>query len=465
MSDKRAVQLVIGVVMLVWTAMAFAAGCPELNLSALDGWETALESGDVIPYRIFGLQSSMLCSARSPSGSFVFVTRVDSGERPPLSCDDLEEMISPANFEAWNPLDFLKRRLTVSAGGTQIPALLVSMVYPQPGHGKMRYRKVYIPLLAACGDGAEREFRNYLYVVHYWGEAANVKDLRAFQSVTEGIRLAPGCSILSAGEFEEQRRLLSQAKRLAMALSGRTGEHDPGNLSQGSGTHSQGGTVVSGPEKTGERAARKRGVEKFLRLVERQGNDREATNLLRIAGEWKGSVIGSAAEYLFETRRQEQARSIVVDLLKGLDDSPENRTLVESFLVAAVDADDSRIMGSAAKWLQSHQVTFCSLDGRTRRRVSGGLDRLVPASGELGEFLAVPNDFTGVRSCLGGFGFTVVRGEGILDEGRLKLKPVPPGARPGRTVIVGHQAVYSLVRVSGRRGYVRKIVSLLDLVR
>jgi len=171
---------------------ALKDGAGFFQHSVLSEWKGGLTSEDTLPYVSERIQAEFLWAARSPSGSYIFVTLTDhTTERPSLTAEELSGLVSKASFQVYNPEAFEKNiepvRVKNTKNGEEITLDTFKMMVQAKGSGSdfqsdkkvlTTARSVFFPIVLQKGE----EFLNYLVMADYRGESSNTYDAMQFDT-------------------------------------------------------------------------------------------------------------------------------------------------------------------------------------------------------------------------------------------------------------------------------------------
>lgn len=198
---------------------ALALPCTQpgelFRVAELEGWTVGLGAEAVPAYRREGLRSRFCWGARSPGGSFAFLTAVDHTlAEDALSAAKLEALTSREQYDSLNPAEFEEEIVEVSlvsADGTSLgsrKAAVLSFRFQgsgfdtaTPGEQETLFKAVFVPLVLR---DRERRHHNFLYVANFRGRSA--EDLKDFDRLWRLVRIPlEGAEPVEIDEFNRLR--------------------------------------------------------------------------------------------------------------------------------------------------------------------------------------------------------------------------------------------------------------------
>lgn len=193
-----------------------AATQPAIGLfdpRALAGW-SPLQESETVPYLEEGLRSELLFAARSPAGSYAFVTRIDNTlGRDAVGPEEIQAYFSQDTYQDLAPTGFSSEIVAV---GEKLRALVVSFrttnLHYDVGaaSGSALLKTVFLPLVVRESQ-AQRYF-NWIYVANFRGSPARQEDLQAFDRFWLQAKLSdPNLSRVELERFNALRPELAAA--------------------------------------------------------------------------------------------------------------------------------------------------------------------------------------------------------------------------------------------------------------
>ncbi len=167
----------------------------------LSDWTTELSSEEIPYYGREGIRAPLIWGARSPKGSFIFLTVVNNTiQRPALSPEDLDALVTEESYEVFSPLGFEKGVTPLGTGDEEKSVFSISFSGESIGdpqdenlRKRLRMMKVYLPLVLRRGAGLEpNNFRNLLLIINYRGIPEEGTDEKAFERFVQSFRLPSG---------------------------------------------------------------------------------------------------------------------------------------------------------------------------------------------------------------------------------------------------------------------------------
>jgi hypothetical protein len=202
-------------ILLAAAAVVEAAPVSQPHLFAtepLAAWEP-LDETTAVPYGAERLKSEFLYGARSPHGSYVFITRMDNTlQRRAFSPEDLLVFASPESFARLRPSGFRSEitAASLSEGGT-LPCVVASFLSRNLGYsvgkgsGDVVVKTAFLPVV--LWDRDSETYSNSIYVANFRGATEDVAD---FDRVWRHVALPQGSSVVSTERFNALQPELAQ---------------------------------------------------------------------------------------------------------------------------------------------------------------------------------------------------------------------------------------------------------------
>jgi len=220
---------------LVILAALMATAAPDspapilFAVDGLAGW-TLLTESETVPYKAEGLGSELVYAARSPQGSYVFITRIDNSlKRAAPSVEEIEAFASAAGYARLRPEAFHNEiQDLVGPEERRYPILVNSfrtsrLAYDLGGPGVALAKTVFLPVVLF--DTTRGEYRNLIYVANFRGRAGDRPDIEAFDRAWRRIELPREVSLIDAERFDALRAELAKAGS-SQALAPKHGERE-----------------------------------------------------------------------------------------------------------------------------------------------------------------------------------------------------------------------------------------------
>lgn len=311
------------------TGAAASSASPLFDVEMLASW-TRLADSEVVPYQAEGLSSELLYSARSPKGSYVFITRIDNTiNRPALTAAELEGVFLAETYSDLQPLGFSTETGPVEApGGTQLSSAACSFRTRRLGYevgagadGAL-VRTVFLPIvLQNLSTGS---YSNSIYVANFRGDPGSGQDLVDFDRMRSRIAVPDGFSLI-----ENQRFNVLQP---GLAAQGTGAGGSPRKEAEG-----RIGTAAREADEIGEDS---RALAQALldRLAGRETSAGQR-RLDHIAASYRGTVLAEVISMLAEEQALDLQRSVWLEVLKSSDSTAKARFVV-LFLARSIDLGD-----------------------------------------------------------------------------------------------------------------------------
>lgn len=435
-------RLVIVMLCVVTNATwAAAPSAPTLyDVEALAAW-ARLEESEVVPYHAEGLSSELLYGARSPKGSYVFITRIDNTiNRPALTTAELEGMFRAETYSDLQPLAFSTAIDGADApGGTQLYSVVCSFRTKRLGYkvgagadGAL-VKTVFLPIVMK--NLSSGIYSNLIYVANFRGDPGDLQDLADFDRMRSRIAVPDGFSLVESQRFN--------VLQPGLAAQG-TGVASPPRKEARDGI----GAATRDPSEAEEdpRAL----AEALLDRLAGRETPAGQRRLDRISASYRGTVLSDVISALAAEQALDLQRSIWREVLKSPESAAKAR-FVAHFLARSIDLRDWQAAEALALDASAASLSLATLSPDDLNLVLDSVLRLweaPPESPELHTFFSLREGEVSdtLRSLLSKRGFPSPQIEEIAErdrKGSLRPKaPLTPGGLPrlasdaGRIVIL-----------------------------
>jgi hypothetical protein len=297
---------------------------------------------EVTPYRTEGLRSQLVFGARSPEGSYAFVTMIDNGpDRPPVTASDLEELYTPDLYSDWKLTAFQNGRDVLVLGDRGLEVFWNAMEGSGSGHDFVSStttptiaRTVCLPTFFRKG---ERLF-NWLLIFNFRGPRSASLDLQEFEAYWRRFSLPEqGIALLQSVTPDSRAPEVGKpASAPAPAATPRPGE-----------TEGLAAALL-------EAASRPAGADR--------------TTLTRVLERFPRSTSGRLAKHLLAAHEDAEDRALWEKVLAGARERGALEQVVAPLVAAAWCARDAPAFEAALTAAAERKVTLSALSATDRRR-------------------------------------------------------------------------------------------------
>lgn len=349
-----------------WSLVSKPDASRMLPTGAPAGWVAGLRHEEVKPFVSEGIMSTLLWAARSPKGSYVFLSWVDhTTKRGPLTVGDLDGMIGPETYRGVAPTSVAKGHgFLATEGGDGLETLWVRIEALGSGYDFTSARttptlakNVFVPAYLRKGT----EVVNWMFVISFRGPVSATDDLQAFEALCKGLRLpSPDLRAVYATRAET---VVASTTVVPVAKA-----------EQSTAASASTPPAVADTVPTEEILA-----EAMLLVAAKSETLADATGLQASAAPMRGAAAATVAATLVRDAMSRADRRVWQAIVEAKGPSGATRDLALRFLVAAWNMRDVDLLKDVGAWLDSKELGMAQLTEEETRRVVLGMEACRPA--------------------------------------------------------------------------------------